>query len=545
VKRKKGYSKTRNVISLGGLMVIAVALLLGWNYTNRTKVENSYASSSQIYSGTYLQGWQDNITNLTTFESNIGKNVSILNWFIAWGDTYRDFQTRNMDIARQHGSIPLITWEPWDSAAGKVQSTYTLKSIINGNHDAYITKWALAAKSWKYPFFLRLAHEMDGDWYPWSEKINTNTSGEYVLAWRHIHDIFANNGVTNATWVWCPYVSTDKSIPLSGLYPGDAYVDWTCLDGYNWGTSQSWSAWQSFDTIFGTQYNNILSIAPVKPMMIAETGVVENGGSKPDWFRDALTVQIPQNYPKVSAFVYFNRPSTGSEPDWRIETTSASLAAFREAIASPYYLSNTFGSITTSPIMPVYGNVSSTTPTITSTIPTNTSSPTSTVTKVPTPNLTTMPTTSIPTPTTITGKNGLVGNYYANKTLSGSSVYTRIDPQINFSWKNGSPSSLVPKDSFSVRWSGYLLPQYSENYTFYINVNDGARVWVNNQLLINGWQDRSTSVELTGITNLVQNQKVPVVIEFYDNTDAALVQLRWSSLHQSKQLVPQSKLFTD
>ena len=69
-----------------------------------------------------------------------------------------------------------------------------------------------------------------------SEQANGNRPGEYVAAWRHVHDIFTSVGANDVTWVWCPNVDPDhKMQSLGSLYPGDAYVDWTCLDGYNWG----------------------------------------------------------------------------------------------------------------------------------------------------------------------------------------------------------------------------------------------------------------------------------------------------------------------
>jgi beta-mannanase len=128
----------------------------------------------------------------------------------------------------------MVTWEPWDYLGDINQPAYSLSSIIGGAHDSYITRFALDAKAWGHPFFLRFAHEMNGDWYPWNEGINGNTPGQYVQAWRHVHDLFTANGVTNVTWVWSPNIEYTGSIPLSGLYPGDAYTDWIAMDGYNW-----------------------------------------------------------------------------------------------------------------------------------------------------------------------------------------------------------------------------------------------------------------------------------------------------------------------
>ena len=191
-----------------------------------------------------------------------------------------------------------------------------------------------------------MMHEMNGSWgYPWQETQNGNTRGEYVQAWRHIVDIFRQVGVTNASDLWCPNVDYPNTTnpSFASLYPGDSYVDWTCLDGYNWGTNRS-SGWQSFDQMFGYSYDEILKFAPSKPMMIGEFGSVEQGGSKATWLTDALEAQVPGKYSRIRALVYFNFQFDGV--DWRIETSQASKDAWRAGVASSYFNANEFGSIT-------------------------------------------------------------------------------------------------------------------------------------------------------------------------------------------------------
>ena len=83
--------------------------------------------------------------------------------------------------------------------------------MIAGRYDEYIREFAEEARAWGHPFFLRFNWEMNGDWFPWSEGVNGNPSGEYVAAWRHVHDIFAAVGATNVTWVWCPFVDPKAS----------------------------------------------------------------------------------------------------------------------------------------------------------------------------------------------------------------------------------------------------------------------------------------------------------------------------------------------
>jgi hypothetical protein len=81
---------------------------------------------------------------------------------------------------------------------------------------------------------------------------------------------------------------------------------------------------------------------------------------------------------------------------------------------------------------------------------------------------------------------GLTGTYFSDEDLT-TPVLTRTDPTINFNWSTGSPDPIVPADGFSARWTGRVKAQYSENYTFTFKADDGVRLWVNGQLLIDQW----------------------------------------------------------
>jgi beta-mannanase len=273
-------------------------------------------------------------------------------WYQHWGltDGYQYFQPGWMDIVRSHGSIPLVTWDPWIPPQGPNQPNepvYALQNIINGNFDSYITKWARDSKAWGHPYFLRFAHEMNGNWNPWSEMVNGNKPGQFVLAWRHVHDIFVAQGVTNVSWVWCPNIDYSGSEPLKELYPGDAYVDWVGMDGYNWGTVEN-HTWQNFQPLFQQTYQDILSITS-KPLMIAETASTEQAGNKANWITDAYT-QLPHYFPLIRAIVWFDQDK---ETDWSIESSPAAQNAFASAIQSPIYTSNNYANLNTSPIPPL------------------------------------------------------------------------------------------------------------------------------------------------------------------------------------------------
>jgi hypothetical protein len=137
--------------------------------------------------------------------------------------------------------------------------------------------------------------------------------------------------------------------------------------------------------------------------------------------------------------------------------------------------------------------------------------------------------------------NGLQGRYYSDKNLIQLSL-TRIDANIDFDWDSSSPPSL-PNNKFSIRWMGFIVPLYTEIYTFYAASNDGARLWVDHKQLINQWVDQPLT-EKKGTIPLIAERRYPIRIDYYKNTGLATMRLLWSSPQQSKQVVPQSQLFS-
>lgn len=318
------------------------------------KTLNGNLNASQVYFGVHVPGQPSSLTQLEAFEHDVNKPVSIVMWYQGWGvsDSSRNFQPGWMDNVRNHGAIPMVTWEPWNYTRGINQPDYSLQNIISGRFDAYITQWALASKAWGHAYFLRFAEEMNGNWFSWSEQVNGNKPGQYILAWQHVHDIFTSVGATNVTWVWSPNVEYGGSTRLSELYPGSAYVDWIGMDGYNWSTVGG-HRWQSFSQVFQQTYLDILSMSLNKPLMVAETASAEVGGNKAAWITDALTVQIPQFFPAIKAVIWFDE---NKETNWRIESSPASQSAFTKAIASNIYASNLFSNQNSSTIRALSGN---------------------------------------------------------------------------------------------------------------------------------------------------------------------------------------------
>ena len=147
---------------------------------------------------------------------------------------------------------------------------------------------------------------------------------------------------------------------------------------------------------------------------------------------------------------------------------------------------------------------------------------------------------------------GLLGEYYAwtgNSPPNFASItdlrLARIDSVVNFDWGNGSPAPSVPADKFATRWRGQVQPKYNqaETYTFYMLTDDGVRLWVNGQLLVNRWQDQSQT-ERSGNINIPAGcPRLDIVIEYYESTGGAASQMRWSSNSIAKEIIPQPNLY--
>jgi prepilin-type N-terminal cleavage/methylation domain-containing protein len=127
--------------------------------------------------------------------------------------------------------------------------------------------------------------------------------------------------------------------------------------------------------------------------------------------------------------------------------------------------------------------------------------------------------------------DGLSATYYDNPDFTGNPV-KQIDHTIDFNWNLASP--------FSVRWFGYVEPQYNETYTFYINVDNMAKLWVNGTLLI----DQTAAGEGSGSIDLMPNVRYQIRMDYPGNTGAAYAQLSWSSLSVLKGIIPQSSLYS-
>ncbi|QEG23463.1 PQQ-dependent sugar dehydrogenase [Mariniblastus fucicola] len=137
--------------------------------------------------------------------------------------------------------------------------------------------------------------------------------------------------------------------------------------------------------------------------------------------------------------------------------------------------------------------------------------------------------------------DGLRAEYFNNANLT-DRVFTRVDPNVNFDWGTGTPNSQIGIDTFSIRWTGEIESRYSETYTFNTRSDDGVRLYVDGQLIIDEWNDHAATNH-TGTIFLEAGVRYDIRLEYYENALDAEMRLRWSSATQNFEAVPTSQLY--
>jgi hypothetical protein len=356
-ERKKDRKRRGRLLCAGVACLLASSLLLAPGAIAKKRPPASLYWGAQI--GDQMTGeaapWD--MVPVQRFQDLAGKGLSLIEFSSpfaecdAGGCEMTKFPSTPLENVRRYGAIPVFSWNSTSSPPGLDQPAFSLGKVIDGSYDTYIREFALKAKAWGHPFFLRFNWEMNGFWFPWSEGVNGNTPGQFVAAWRHVHDIFSAVGATNVSWVWCPNVDLYGLLtPLGELYPGDAYVDWTGIDGFNWGQRPGSTGWQNFNQVFHVTYKRIITrVAPDKPVMLAEVASTDKGGNKPAWIKDMLS-KVRHRYRKIRAIIWYDVNDRNTH--WPLETSKKASNAFRAGIRPGAYKPNLYGGLTGGPIQP-------------------------------------------------------------------------------------------------------------------------------------------------------------------------------------------------
>ena len=256
----------------------------------------------------YQSGAPDSYAGVTRFAAKTGIKPRLVVYYSGW---YEPFKTGFAKTVAEHGAVPLVQINP---------TGISLAAIASGHYDAYLTSYAEAVRSYRYPVILGFGHEMNGSWYSWGYR--HSSPAMFVAAWRHIVTLFRELGARNVTWLWTANIMhTGHSIAHPApWWPGDKYVTWVGLDGYYY--KPSWK----FAPLFGPTITAIRELTH-HPILIAETSV------SPSTNQSAKIADLFAGIHLYSllGFVWFN--SVHNE-DWRLKNQAA-IAAFQRG-ASTY-----------------------------------------------------------------------------------------------------------------------------------------------------------------------------------------------------------------
>ncbi|MCC7129928.1 MAG: hypothetical protein IT297_05955 [Anaerolineae bacterium] len=372
-----GFSSSQNkarVIKAAWIGLLLVAILLSGVGSNaQSAAANTVAAAAlKITHGAHIRPTADYGLEIQNFNALAQKDLGVVMYFIDWsiagqnGSYFDDFLANKIQQTfGANAPVIMLTWMPLRGRAPGCTKNYAyaipLKDITAGLCDNYIRNFGLALKARPERYIVRFAHEMNLYSTPWSPRNFNQNASAYIAMYRHVYDVLKSANAENIEIMWSPNYFSDPVVAgndRNDYYPGDAYVDWIGLSGFNYYTYLR-SPWKTFQDLYNSNSFNYvlrdLACRYPKPQILAEIGTVEGPGApqnKATWVTQAYA-DVP-TFPFVRGVVWFN-DYAGANPadaDFRVTNTTptggeiaplpvsgAWTTAYRQAIASDYYAS--------------------------------------------------------------------------------------------------------------------------------------------------------------------------------------------------------------
>lgn len=257
------------------------------------------------------QGW---IAAFQRFQTQMGRRLDIAHVYHTWDVPFPTLSDR--ELVRQ-GAILMISWAGTDT-----------RSIASGQYDEMIRERADAVKTLVAPILMQFRWEMDRP----NLQSSIHSPADYIAAWVRIRRLFAQEGVTNVAWVWCPTAAGFALGRAQAYYPGDDQVDWVCATAYPpAGSYQPLAELLAAAAGWASQHG--------KPFMIGEFAALGDGtGRQATWISDAARWLKQQ--PNIKAAVYFDYDPVDSKSGQPIHYSldrSQSVEVFRSILRDPYF----------------------------------------------------------------------------------------------------------------------------------------------------------------------------------------------------------------
>ena len=328
--------------ALGAGAVQAQVQILGQSDTS-SRVQIARAkyepAGDTVYHGASLpDAWSENglRRQIADYNTAAGKKISVVTWFASAYEkgrmtSWRASYSPNLARVKRLGAVSLIKFSTQDYVYDETRKMADLRAIGRGVWDEYFVQAALSVREFGGPVFISINHEMNGNWYPYSQAYpgSRTTSADYVAAWKRIVGIFRKNGANNVAWVWSPNVPDVGGIGYAAYYPGDDYVDWIGVSLY------SGNAATAMNEIYG-------EYAEKKPFFITEWATApEKNRYNPNFPGEVKWVKnffetLNQTYPRVKAISWFNWDQ--GDGDYRLQRVPEQAQAYADDVAAPRYL---------------------------------------------------------------------------------------------------------------------------------------------------------------------------------------------------------------
>lgn len=273
--------------------------------------------------GFYTGSDHDALATVAAASRWLDHAVDLYPLYTSWvddGDTASYLFTDLLPAVVASERTPLLTWEPFippGDAPGDIA-----RRVSTGEYDDYLRGWADSLATYlerthppDEPLYLRFAHEPNGDWYPW----HPASPETYRRFWRHVHGVVTDrlSDATRVAWGWTVNHVDTGAHRFEALYPGDEYVDWVGVDGYNWGATRSWSTWSSPADVFEDALDRLRALTD-RPCFVPEIGCTSVAADGPDPVRKGEWIQNAVAYlhdRDVRAICWFNQDK---ETDWAV-----------------------------------------------------------------------------------------------------------------------------------------------------------------------------------------------------------------------------------